>query len=418
MSSDDSHPVIGIGDNGDGIIERASDPGRREFVAGALPGDSVSWSEGGTIEIEAKPSAARRATYLCPHFPACGGCRLQHMSDALYEQWKSGLLDAALKARSLAPSAPQEPMLRVPLNARRRAVLTAKAEPGGYRLGFHEHRSHTVIDIDHCAILTPAILAALGDLKEIARLISDDSDCRLTVLDVGAGLDVAAETGRRRRFEAKLPALTHHAAKARVLRLTVDREPVLIRAMPLMTIAGVTVEPPPGSFVQAAGEAETAMAAIAVAAIAKAEAKRVADLFCGLGAFTFALAQKARVLAIDSDRAMVTALATATRGASGLKPIETSVRDLFHDPLSPRELDRLDAVVFDPPRAGAKAQAEALAASKVKTVVAVSCNPATLARDLRTLVDGGYRLERTAAIDQFLFTSHIEAVAVLTRPSL
>jgi 23S rRNA (uracil1939-C5)-methyltransferase len=209
--------------------------------------------------------------------------------------------------------------------------------------------------------------------------------------------------------------LVRLAAKSRVIRLTVDREPVLIRAKPLLKVAGVAVEPPPGAFVQAAAEAEAAMTAAAVEAIRKARAKRVADLFSGLGAFTFALSLSARVLAVDSDRAMVTALAAAARGATGLKPIEAKVRDLFRDPLSPRELDAFDAVIFDPPRAGAKAQAEALAASKVKTVVAVSCNPATLARDLRTLVDGGYRLERAVAIDQFLFTSHLEAVAVLSR---
>jgi 23S rRNA (uracil1939-C5)-methyltransferase len=188
-----------------------------------------------------------------------------------------------------------------------------------------------------------------------------------------------------------------------------------MRAKPLLRVAGVAVEPPPGAFVQAAAEAEAAMTALAVEAVGKARARRIADLFCGLGAFTFALARTARVLAIDADRAMVTALAAAARGATGLKPIEAKVRDLFRDPLSPRELNSFDAVVFDPPRAGAKTQAEAIAASKVKTIVAVSCNPQTLARDLRALVDGGYRLERAVAIDQFLFTSHLEAVAILVR---
>lgn len=413
MPNGPSYPVIGVDADGAGIVDVGPPPGRREHVPGALPGDQVHLIDGGGIEIVAMPSAARREAHLCPHFPACGGCRVQHMSDAFYEDWKGAKLEAALRARGLA--APAESMLRVPLNTRRRAVLTAKAETGGYRLGFHEHRSHALVDIKDCAILAPAIESPLDDLKEVARLVSNGSDCRLTVLDVGSGLDVSAETGKRRRQGDNLVALTRIAAKARVLRLTVDGEPLLMRAKPLLKVAGVAVEPPPGAFVQAAGEAEAAMTAIAVAAITKAKAKRVADLFCGLGAFTFALAHKARVLAIDSDRAMVAALAAATRGATGLKPIEAKVRDLFGDPLSPRELDQFDAVVFDPPRAGAKAQAEALAASKVKTVVAVSCNPATLSRDVRTLVDGGYRIERAAAIDQFLFTSHLEAVAVLTR---
>jgi len=294
-------------------------------------------------------------------------------------------------------------------------VLTAKPDSGGYRIGFHEHRSHSVIDIEHCAILAPAILAALEPLKEIAHLLADGGECRLSVLDVGTGLDVAAETGRQRPLQSKLATLTRLAAKARILRLAVDRELALIRAKPLLAVAGVMVEPPPGCFVQAAAEAEAAMAGLAVGAMEKGKAKRVADLFSGIGAFTFALARKARVQAYDSDRTMISSLAAAVRGATGLKPIEAGVRDLFRDPLSPRELDRFDAVVFDPPRAGAKAQAEALAASKVKTVVAVSCNPLTLARDLRILIDGGYRLETTTAIDQFLFTAHLEAVAVLRR---
>lgn len=306
-------------------------------------------------------------------------------------------------------------MLRMPIKSRRRAVLTAKVEAGQYRLGFHEYRSHAIVNIEDCAVLSPAITSAMGGLKEIARIVSGGGDCRLTVLDVDAGLDVLAETGRRQSRFAQVTELTRLAVKARVLRLTVDGDPRFMRAKPLISIAGIDVAPPPGAFVQASVEAESIMSDIAASAVSKAKAKRVADLFCGLGAFTFSIARKARVLAIDNNRAMVTALGEAARGASGLKPIDTKVRDLFLDPLSPRELDQFDGVVFDPPRAGAAAQAAALASSKVRTVVTVSCNPATLARDLRTLVDGGYRLVSVQAIDQFLFTPHLEAVAVLTR---
>lgn len=412
MASNPHFHVIGVDDGGAGIIETAKSA--RESIAGALPGDLVHTSENG-FELEARPSAARRTQLLCTHFPACGGCRVQHMSDAFYAGWKGAKLEAAFRAHGLAVEVPADELLQMPLGTRRRAVLTARSEAGQYRLGFHEYRSHALVDIDDCVILSPSIMAARAGLKEIARLLSGDGECRLTILDVGAGLDVLAEIGRKRQHLAQISAITQLAARARILRLTVDGEPLLIRAKPQLEIAGVAIEPPPGAFVQACSEAEVAMTGIAVGALASARAKRVADLFCGLGAFTFAAARKARVLAIDSDRAMVSALSAASRGSTGLKPIETKVRDLFHDPLSPRELDHFDGVIFDPPRAGAKAQAQALAASKVKSVIAISCNPLTLARDVRLLVDGGYKIVSARAIDQFLFTPHLEAIVVLSK---
>jgi 23S rRNA (uracil1939-C5)-methyltransferase len=173
----------------------------------------------------------------------------------------------------------------------------------------------------------------------------------------------------------------------------------------------VDVNPPPGAFVQAVGVAEAEMVRLVLAATTKA--KRVADLFCGFGTFTFPLARRARVLAVDHEEVSIAALASAARRAQGLKPIETKVRDLVNMPLSAKELEGFDAVVFDPARPGAEEQAEELARSKVRTVVAVSCNPGTLARDVRALIDGGYTLERVTPIDQFLFSHHVEAVAVL-----
>ena len=406
--------VTGIDDDGAGFVDPGPG-GRRIVVAGALPGDRVRWSDDSPPEIESMPSPARRDTRLCSHYPACGGCRVHHMSDATYTGWKSGKLESALAARGIELPNPREPLRAVSLRTRRRVVLTAKAEGGHYALGFHEHRSHTVIDLDDCAVITPAIVAALGAFKEIARIVSGGGECRLTVLDVGNGLDVSIETVRQRRLEGAAAALTAIAAKARILRITINSEPLLMRAKPLLAVSSVAVEPPPGVFVQAAAEAEAAMVEIATEAIVAARAKTAADLFSGLGAFTFAIARRALLLAIDNDRAAIAALNAGARSATGLKPIEAKVRDLFRDPLSPRELDRIDAVVFDPPRAGAQAQAKALAASKVKAIVAVSCNLSTLARDLRLLIDGGYRLDRAVAVDQFLFTPHLEAVAILSR---
>jgi 23S rRNA (uracil1939-C5)-methyltransferase len=165
--------------------------------------------------------------------------------------------------------------------------------------------------------------------------------------------------------------------------------------------------------VQAVAEAEAEMARRILAAVGKV--KTVADLFCGVGAFTFPLAARAKVLAYDGDKLAIEALNAAVKKATGLKPITARVRDLFRDPLSPLELNEHDAVVFDPPRAGAEAQAQRLARSKVKTVVAASCNPATLARDARHLVDGGYKIESVTPIDQFVYSAHVEVVTVFRR---
>jgi 23S rRNA (uracil1939-C5)-methyltransferase len=193
---------------------------------------------------------------------------------------------------------------------------------------------------------------------------------------------------------------------------------VIETAPPALSIAGMETVPPPGAFVQAVEAAEREMTGIVVEAVAGASL--AADLFSGVGTFALPLARTARVLAVDSDAKALSSLEAAARRAQGLRPIETKLRDLLGTPLGPRELEGFDAVVFDPPRAGARAQAERLARSSVPLVVAVSCDPGTLARDLRILVDGGYGLEAVTPIDQFLFSAHVEAVAVLRRaqPSL
>ena len=195
--------------------------------------------------------------------------------------------------------------------------------------------------------------------------------------------------------------------------MSLDGDVIVKRGQARLAIAGVMVEPPPGSFVQAAAAAEAQMVEIVLAAVGKA--KRVADLFSGLGTFTFALARRAPVLAVDSEASLLAVLRHGFAHAQGLKPVEAKQRDLMLEPLSPKELEPFDAVVFDPPRAGAQAQAERIARSKVAVAVAVSCNPATLARDARALIDGGFKLERVAPIDQFAFTPHLEAVAVFKR---
>lgn len=400
--------ITDLGAEGDGVAETAAGT---LYIPRALPGECVRLAGDGAIEVM-RPSPERRVEPLCPHFPACGGCAVQHMGDALYRRWKEGLLPEVLRRAGL--DAPIAPMIAAPLASRRRAVLAAEREGNGIRLGFHRTRSHDIEPMTACAILAPAIVAALGTLRQLAlHLVPGKGVASFAVLATPAGLDVTV-TGARPRLGVDIQQRVVAIARAaRIPRLTVDGAPWLMSTAPALMLYGIAVTPPPGAFTQAVEETERAMIALATAAVGKA--RRVADLFAGIGTFALALSRLARVLAIDSDKSALAALGEAHRHTQGLKPIEMRVRDLARDPLSPVELAGIDAVVLDPPRAGARAQAEALARSKVATVVAVSCNPATLARDLAILVAGGYRIEGVTPLDQFLFTPHLEAVAVLKR---
>jgi 23S rRNA (uracil1939-C5)-methyltransferase len=399
--------IAGLGAQGDGIARTAD--GLR-YVPFALPGERVRPAADGLPEIVSHLSA-ERVRPVCRHFGTCGGCAAQHMSGRLYAEWKRGILAEALRRHGLEPEV--APLRRLEPGTRRRAVLTAEAEEGGgIRLGYHRRRSTEVIGIAECPILAPAIVAALPALRAIAAALPARKT-RATVLLTRGGLDVALDTGAARIDAGVRAALGRIAAAHRLARVSLAGETLIELAPPALSCGGVDVVPPPGGFVQAAEPAELEIAAAVTEAVAAA--RRVADLFCGAGTWTFPIARRARVLAIDGDPAALAALGTAARRAQGLKPIETLRRDLFREPLSAKELEGFDAVVFDPPRAGARAQAEGLARSRVPVVVAVSCNPGTLARDLGILAGGGYAITSVTPIDQFLFSAHVEAVAVLRR---
>ncbi|WP_321335642.1 RNA methyltransferase [Breoghania sp.] len=376
---------------------------------------------GETVQIERKGERARllsvespssqRIEPICPHYGVCGGCALQHMEAAAYRAWKEEQVKAALAARGI--EADIRPIVEAGPGTRRRAVLSAVRAGGRVLLGYHERMANRLVGIEACPVLTPRIVAALPTLNGLAsRLAPRKGELRMSVLDTTAGLDVAID-GADRKTSRDFPALGRFAAEADFARLSVNGEVVIEIRPPALDFAGAAMVPPPGGFVQASAEAEAAMSRAVLEGIGGA--KRVADLFAGSGTFALRIAHEAMVLAVESDKPAMAALDTAWRRASGLKTISQDVRDLFRSPLRPEELDGFDAVVFDPPRAGAKEQAAQLALSKVKTVVAVSCNPATLARDLRTLIDGGYALKWVLPVDQFLFSPHIEVVALLTR---
>lgn len=409
--NDDAIEIVRLGIEGDGVAEA---PDGTIFVPRAVPGERVALDEQGAWHVLEPLSALRRATPLCPHFPACGGCTVQHLSEPLYRAWKADVVKIAFERQGL--SATIDDMRSVPLGSRRRATLSGRHTAGGFVFGFHGLKSHDIVPITDCAVLGPQIVAALGVMRDVAARAAPrpDGEARVSVLVARDGLDVTVSAGRRgdRLVLTELARLV--ATSPAIVRLTLNGEPAVQRALPTIRLSGVDVVPPPAAFLQATAEAEAAIAELIVQTLPK-KTKHVADLFAGLGTFSFALAARVQVHAYDSDRISIEALALAARGASGLKPITTTVRDLFRDPLSPNELARFDAVVFDPPRAGAKGQAEALARSKVRRVVAVSCNPVTLARDVSVLVAGGFVIERVVPIDQFLFTPHLEAVVILGR---
>lgn len=426
--------VVGLGAQGDGLLRRldeggalvAGDPGMH--VPFMLPGETVRLTAdsdvegaetgGGGVPALAEIIAAHedRVEAVCPHFGVCGGCAMQHAAPSLYAGWKSDLVRAAFAQRGLAPEF--APLISVGLGARRRVTLTAVSRAPGERpiVGFHAAKSHDVIAIEQCPIADPAIPALLPQLTDLAEALSPPrGGLRLHVLAADNGVCVDCE-GYGRDLPATFRAKLAERAKAmRLIRFTIDGDPVALNGVPIVRFGPAEVSPHPGAFLQAAKAAENVMADTVVAALPR-RAKRVADLYCGLGALTFPLAKHVRVFAADNEPEALKALEAADRETQGIKEIEVRRRDLMRDPLSRKELEAFDLVVFDPPRAGAKDQAEALAKSKVPVVVAVSCNPATLARDVRILVDGGYVIERVQPIDQFVYAPHVEAVVVLKRP--
>ena len=399
--------IVRLGAQGDGIAEAPD--GQRRFVPFALPGERVRVVGEEMAEVVAPASPDRRAP-ICRHFGMCGGCVAQHMSEQLYADWKRGIVVEAFRQRGLAPDI--APLQRVPPGSRRRAVLTCQRAGEKITLGYHGRRSHTLFDLEECPVLVPEVVAGLPGLRAVAGLLPA-GETRFTVLATPAGLDVSVE-GKLRRPDAKAAAaMARIAAQHGFARVVMAGETIVERASPVLQTSGVAVLPPPGAFVQAVAQAENALANAVLDGIGRP--KRAADLFCGLGTFAFAVARRGRVSAFDSNSEAVAALQAAVRHATGLKPIEARVRDLFREPLSQRELAQFDAVVLDPPRAGAKAQCEELAKSEVSSIVYVSCDPATLARDARALVDAGYRFGQVVPIDQFLFTAHVELVVALTR---
>lgn len=415
--------VESIGSRGDGIADLG---GRPVFVAQTLAGDRVrvriageraGGLRGALLEL-IEPGPGRQPA-PCPHFGPCGGCALQHMDDRAYAAWKRGQVLQAVTRRGLSAEVVEE-MIRVPAGSRRRAVLSARKENGGsLHLGFLGRGTHRVEDLASCLILTPGLLALIPPIRAaLTPLLQADERWGVVLSETETGVDLCLQT-RRALALADREALAALAAASDLARVSWQQEggepePVVLRRAPVLTFGTVAVTPPPGGFLQPSREGEQALADLVLSHL-PAAAGRVADLFCGCGTFTFRLAGSARVAAVEGDGAALAAVEAAARRAGLTDRVSAERRDLARRPLSADELSTFECVVFDPPRAGAMAQAEQLARSPVPRVVAVSCNPATFARDARILVDGGYRLTSLVPVDQFPWSPHVELVASLER---
>ncbi|MFO1185201.1 MAG: class I SAM-dependent RNA methyltransferase [Bauldia sp.] len=398
-----------VGHAGDGVAETE---GGRVFVPLTLPGERVEFErqgERGTLLTVLSPSAERQEP-PCRHFGACGGCALQHWHQQPYLAWKSEQVAAALAQRGLA--APIRPIIPANPGDRRRTVLTALRRVGGAILGFARRSSNEVVAIEECPVTAPAIVTAFPTIRQIAATVlgpGERAQVAVTLTDVG--LDVSIEADRL--ASADSAALLRFASVPSLARLTVAGETIFQTREPVLAVGQSYLHPAPGGFLQATAPAEAALAAAVDEAAG--ENGPVADLFCGVGTFTLRLAKRTPVLAMDSDPAALAALQKATHRARGIKAVTARRRDLMRSPPTPTELRGFAAVVFDPPRAGARRLAEELAQSTVPRIAAVSCNPATFARDARILVDGGYALSWVQPVDQFLFSPHIELAAAFQR---
>lgn len=400
-----------LGAQGDGIADTPRGP---VFVPFALPGETVTAAINKDradliAVIEASPERVEPA---CMHFGTCGGCSLQHLEAGAYRAFKRETVVTALRQRGLDVVLAE--LVACPPASRRRVTWTAQRAETGMVLGYRKAMSHDIVDIEEDPISLPVIQSAIPLVRELAALLGPGRDAfKLLVTATETGLDIAV-SGTGPLAEARRQRATQFAIANRLARLSVEGEIVVEPTKPRVMVGGVPVNPPPGAFLQAVAEAEDAMAGLVTAHLGKA--KRVTDLFAGIGTFALRLAKNSMVHAVEGEGSALIALDRAFRHGQGLKTVTHERRDLFRRPLTWKELNAYDGLVFDPPRAGAEDQARQIARSEVRYVAAVSCSPATLARDLAILVEGGYRLLSVTPIDQFLWSHHVEAVALLEKP--
>jgi 23S rRNA (uracil1939-C5)-methyltransferase len=399
-----------LGHLGDGV---ALGPDGPVFVPQALPGEVIE----GDVQGDAVPSfrivtpSVNRVRPPCAHARTCGGCMMQHAADPFVADWKLGIVKGALAGQGLM--AEFRPILTSPPRSRRRATVAARRTKGGVLLGFHARGSETLVPVPNCQLLHPDLLGAFPALEALVRIGgSRSAEMALTITTSLSGIDIVVEDGKPADSATQME-LARLAEAHGIARLTWNSETVALRAMPMQRFGRALVAPPPGAFLQATAEGETAL--LRSVALAVGSARKITDLFAGVGTFSLPLAERAEVHAVESLRAMLAALEKGARGAEGLRRVTTETRDLFRRPLEPDEFKGVEAVVIDPPRAGAEAQMRTLAKSDIPVIAAVSCNPVTFARDAKILVNAGYSLDWVQVVDQFRWSAHVELAARFSR---
>lgn len=418
----DEFRIDGLSPKGEGI---GASKRERVFIDRALPGDRVAAKirrdvdgvlRGDVTDIVA--ASPHRVAPPCPHYALCGGCTLQHAEGSFYRAWKTGIVRDALAAQGLAPATWREPVF-LPAGGRRRITFTAEKQGDAVTLGYSRRRQRRVVAIDSCLIADPAIMALRPKLaSRLAPILQEGKPATAFIQTIGGQFEIVitGPVGERGVPDAAAREAMTTLADA----LAIDRvawraslgevaEVMIERHPPHASFGALDVALPPLGFLQPTPAGEVALVAAVMEALPSAG--RFADLFAGSGTFTGPMLARGAVDAFENVASMIAALDEA-KGALPLKAIR---RDLYREPLTRAEAEHYDAIVFDPPRAGAEAQVKELAATAVPVLVAVSCNPVTFARDARILVDGGYRLASVQVIDQFTFSHHVELVAAFSK---
>ncbi len=403
-----------LGRRGDGVA--LGDAGRA-LAALTLPGEAIE----GEMQGDRIPApriitpSPDRVRPVCTHYRACGGCSLMHANDAFTAAWKRQVVETALAARGLP--APVEGVHVSPPLSRRRAVLSGRRTKKGALVGFHARASEVIVDLAECHVMRPEITAALPLLRRITVAgASRSGELSMTVIHGAAGLDLTVAGGKPME-PALFQTLAALAEEGDLARLT-WQDPAgegqsITRRPPALPMGRAQVVPPPGAFLQATADGEAAL--LAAVRDFTAGATRIADLFSGCGTFSLPLAQTAAVHAVEGLAPPLAALDAGWRVAPGLNRVATENRDLARRPLLADELNRFDAIVIDPPRAGAEAQAREIARSTVRRIAFVSCDPVNFSRDAQLLADGGFMLKRLRVVDQFRWSPHVETVAEFVR---
>ena len=404
--------VSDIGAHGDGLAYFEDQP---VYLPGALPGDKVRVQLGrpgkygiAVSAVDLLDKGPHHAEPACQHYDRCGGCNLQHLDDQAYRTWLDNRLLDPLKRVGIEATNLLDPVITKP-GSRRRVSLKLQKRGKRIVLGYLEKGSHTVVPINECLVAHPTLTSLFAPLRDgLSPFLPQRSQMEITLTLVSNGVDVLVKGGpdpdlALREWGAAFAE--EHDIAAFHWHDGVGLDPILIRREPVMRFGKAVIGFPPASFIQASEDGEAALVDFVCNGVAPKD--RIIDLFAGLGTFSVPLAEKkAHVLAVEGAREPLRLL---KQGAGRQQlDIRCNHRDLYRRPLTDEELKTIDRVVLDPPRAGAEAQAKYLAKSTVPVIVSISCNPATFARDAKLLTDGGYQLTDLKAVDQFLWSSHLE----------